>query len=60
MKGKRALVTGGARRIGRAICLALADAGAKVAVHYYSSESEAKEVAAREGKKIFLEMGRHL
>jgi pteridine reductase len=38
-------VTGGARRIGRAICLALADAGAKVAVHYYSSESEAHEVA---------------
>ncbi|MHC4931449.1 MAG: SDR family oxidoreductase [Planctomycetota bacterium] len=47
MKGRRALVTGGARRIGRAICLALADAGARVAVHYRSSEREAGEVAAR-------------
>lgn len=31
---KAALVTGGAKRIGRAICLALASAGYAVAVHY--------------------------
>ena len=47
--GARALVTGGARRIGRAICLGLADAGARVAVHYHTSEAEAREVAGRCG-----------
>ncbi len=37
-----ALVTGGAQRIGRAICLALADAGYDVAVHYRSAPDEAQ------------------
>ena len=41
LNGKVALVTGGARRIGRAIALALAEQGAAVAVHYLSSEEEA-------------------
>lgn len=40
---KTALVTGGAKRLGRAIALALADAGFAVAVHYRHSESEAAE-----------------
>lgn len=44
MKGKTALVTGGATRIGREICLTLAGAGAAVAVHYRSSRREADEV----------------
>ena len=43
LAGKRALVTGGAKRIGRAIALALARAGADVAITYHSSEAEAAE-----------------
>jgi len=40
-----ALVTGGARRVGRALVEALADAGADVAVHYGASSREAEDVA---------------
>lgn len=43
--GKTALVTGGAKRVGRGICLALARAGADVAVHYGSSADEALKLA---------------
>ncbi len=39
------LVTGASRGIGRAIALALADAGATVAVHYGQSRAAAEEVA---------------
>jgi len=39
-----ALVTGGGRRIGRAICLELARAGFDIAIHYRSSASEAEDV----------------
>jgi len=45
MKGKVVLVTGGAKRIGRAICLALAAKGARVAIHYGHSEAEARRTA---------------
>ena len=41
LTGKSALVTGGAKRIGRAIALALARAGADVTITFRSSESEA-------------------
>ena len=39
---KYALVTGGSRGIGRGIVLKLAENGAKVAVHYYQKEDQAK------------------
>jgi len=41
-----ALVTGAARRIGRAIALDLARQGWDVAVHYHRSEAEARQVVA--------------
>jgi 3-oxoacyl-[acyl-carrier protein] reductase/pteridine reductase len=43
--GKSALVTGGARRVGRGIALALAEAGADVAITYRNSAPEAAETA---------------
>lgn len=45
LSGKVALVTGGARRVGRAISEALAADGARVAIHYHASEREARELA---------------
>jgi len=42
---RAALVTGGAKRIGRAICLELAAAGFDVAIHHRDSEAESAEVA---------------
>ncbi len=46
LDGRIALVTGGAVRIGRVIALALARAGADVAVHYRRSRREAERTAA--------------
>ena len=45
MLGKTALITGGAKRLGRASALALARAGADVAVPYLSRSAEADSVA---------------
>ena len=42
---RTALITGGARRIGRAITLALADAGYAVAIHARASLDEARKLA---------------
>jgi len=53
MQGKVVLVTGGARRIGRAIALDLASHGAQVAVHYRSSEQEARATASEAQGKEF-------
>ena len=43
LAGQVALVTGGAHRVGRAIALALAEAGANVAIAYHRSEAAAAE-----------------
>ena len=48
LQGRAALVTGGARRLGRAIALALGRSGANVMIHYHSSAEQAEEVAAEE------------
>jgi 3-oxoacyl-[acyl-carrier protein] reductase/pteridine reductase len=45
LHGKSALVTGGARRIGRGLALALARAGADVAITYRTSRAEAAQTA---------------
>jgi len=47
LKGKRALVTGGAVRLGHCICEALAARGCDVAVHYHRSAAEARALVAR-------------
>ena len=44
MHGKTALITGAARRLGRAIALSLADGGYNVIVHYRSSKIEAEKL----------------
>jgi glucose 1-dehydrogenase len=46
LTGRNALVTGGAVRVGRAITLALAGAGANVFVHYNRSAGPAEDVKA--------------
>lgn len=43
---RSALVTGGARRLGRAMALALAEAGFDLAIHYAMSADEAEATAA--------------
>lgn len=45
LKGKAILVTGAARRIGRAIARRLHGEGARVLIHYGASEQEAREVS---------------
>lgn len=46
LSGRIALVTGAGVRVGRAIALALADAGADVAVHYHGSAGPAEDVVS--------------
>jgi 3-oxoacyl-[acyl-carrier protein] reductase len=53
-KGKAALVTGGSRGIGRAICLRLAEQGASVVLHYNRNRAAAEEVLASIGREVRL------
>ncbi len=46
MSAGTALVTGGARRLGRAMALELAESGYDIALHYVGADDEARETAA--------------
>jgi len=54
LEGTTALVTGGSRGIGRAICLKLAAQGAQIVVHYHRNRAAAEEVAAAIGRPVTL------
>jgi NAD(P)-dependent dehydrogenase (short-subunit alcohol dehydrogenase family) len=49
LDGKIALITGASRGIGRASALLLAEAGARVMINYFQSETEARAVQTRIG-----------
>lgn len=51
LDGKRVLVTAGAQGIGEAITQAFLDAGAKVALHYFSSSENAERIAVNAAGK---------
>jgi len=51
LEGKTVLVTGAARRLGKAIALSAADLGAQVAITYLSSEKESRSVVKAIEKK---------
>jgi pteridine reductase len=59
LNGRVALVTGAARRIGRAIALGLAGAGARLAVHYHATsggaEAVANEISAAGGQAMLFQ-----
>lgn len=56
MKPKITLVTGGAIRLGAAICDALAEKGANLAIHYRHHREEAEEIAVQCRRKgVFAE-----
>ncbi len=57
LKGRTALVTGGSKRLGKAIALALASEGADVCIHFRSSVRDAKDTVTEireQGVKSWL------
>ena len=54
LSGKTALVTGGSRGIGRAICRQLAEQGAEIVLHYNRNRAAAEETAAAIGAGVKL------
>ncbi len=50
LHGKKALVTGGGQGLGYAIVRRLLEAGADVAIHYFSSETGARELKSLAGQ----------
>ncbi len=60
LRGKKALVTGGSRGVGRATALMLARAGAQVAISYNNRHDEARELVAeleRQGVQAWAQAG---
>ncbi len=49
LSGKTVLITGAAKRIGRAIALEAAERGARTAIHYRSSKRDAERTASETG-----------
>jgi NAD(P)-dependent dehydrogenase (short-subunit alcohol dehydrogenase family) len=54
LDGTTALVTGGSRGIGRAVCLQLAKQGAEIVLHYNRNRAAAEETAAAIGSGVRL------
>jgi NAD(P)-dependent dehydrogenase (short-subunit alcohol dehydrogenase family) len=54
LTGLNILITGASRGIGQAAALALAGAGAKVALHYYQQQAAAEQLAAQIGPRAAL------
>jgi NAD(P)-dependent dehydrogenase (short-subunit alcohol dehydrogenase family) len=54
LEGTTALITGGSRGIGRAICVRLAGQGADIVLHYHRNQAAAQETAASIGRPVRL------
>lgn len=57
LAGRRALVTGGSRGVGRAVAMMLARAGARVGISYLSRHDEANAVVAELGAASWCQAG---
>ena len=52
LSGRTAFVTGGSRGIGRSICIALAEAGADIALNYSAADDRARDVVKHLKEKL--------